>query len=157
MMLKAWPRKRTDEERARDDANLRASGEPLAPEDELFKLIPGLKKDLLHQYIGAWDPVYKYPSPPPIRYISSVLPKLFCIRDVREAFERDAPRRAAEKARRIREGEERCAREHEAAVARKALRGPKKKPAKPTPQNPAPLATPFPSEPEVIIVRRRIV
>jgi len=134
--LKPWPRKRTDEERACHDAELLASGEPLALKNELFKLIPGLTRPLLHRYIGAWDPVHKSPCPPPIRYVAGETPKRYCIRDVREAFDRDAPRREAAKAQRILEGQKRAEREHAAAVARKAAKEAK------AAETPAPASTP---------------
>ncbi len=163
-------RTRTDEERARDDQALIASGEPLATMAELAILLGVNASSIRH--------VMRRPDASPVRSVRATpeVPARFSVADVKAAVE---PHREALEERRKRaealEAEERAAARakkaaravaHAAHVAAKATRskggGHSKRHGKSPPPSAGTSAPPPPAssrrkgpEPEVIVMRRR--
>lgn len=157
------PRTRTDEERARDEAALLASGEPLATLPELSALFGFSGASLQH--------VLKHSQAPLVRYVRAdgVSRARYAVSDVRavveshrvELEERRRRAEAQQAAERAASDARKAARaiDHAAHVARKAARarggaqGPRGK------HGPPPSSSrPFSSrrhEPEVVVVRKK--
>jgi hypothetical protein len=149
---KPLPRIRTDEERAAHDAALLATGEPLATKRELWRLIPGLTRPLLDRFTGAWR--RDHDDPLTVRYVASSRPVLFCVSDVRRAFEADAPRREQWAAKRRAAHLAREAADRAAAHVRKEAKLAAKTPA-PAPTAPKAKRRIVSSAPVVEVIVRR--
>ncbi len=134
--------RRTDEQRAADDAALLASGEPLAilPELAAMLAVPGNAIRSAMQQKGA----------PLVRYLSTARPVQFCVADVRDLVERA---RGDIEARRARAEESERTQRHQAELRRTATLA---RPSfAPVSKVPASATRSKKGAPEVVVVRKR--